>query len=164
MLVALWFALAPRSIYAFRGNGSNAFWRYNTAANTWATRRRPPPIPLVLEVPWPMTVRVHLRVSGHGRRTFWRYDTHRNTWRARATAPAGGLVRWGSPGLRRCRLHLRVPGSNRQPSGGMTLPATLWTVMTSAPGQCWRRRGAGLCRFGLHLCVPGEWHGCLLEV
>jgi hypothetical protein len=77
-----------RYVYAFRGNNSTTFWRYDTTSNSWATRTAAPNNvgaggALVYD-----GSRYIYAFRGNNRVTFWRYDTVGNSWAAMANALA----------------------------------------------------------------------------
>ena len=75
-------------IYVLAGAGSNQFYRYDTATNTWLQRANLPAAATPGAngaVVWAQGALYLL--SGNGA-TFYRYDPGANTWTARANAPA----------------------------------------------------------------------------
>ncbi len=89
---------ADSSLYALAGGGTNKFYRYYTASNTWLTRT---PTPANVGYGGSMAMddsRYIYAMRGAGTTDFWRFDTTANSWESRAPTPgnvgAGGFLRY----------------------------------------------------------------------
>ncbi|NLE95790.1 MAG: PQQ-like beta-propeller repeat protein [Dehalococcoidia bacterium] len=101
-------ALLQSSIafYAFRGNNTTDFWRYDSLSNEWTSMASAPGVVGAGGgLAFPRDNAIHenryiYALQGGGSSAFWRYDIVTNTWKSDMPAApgavnAGGYLRWG---------------------------------------------------------------------
>ncbi|MCK9356267.1 MAG: hypothetical protein M0R22_03835 [Dehalococcoidia bacterium] len=91
--------------YAFRGNNTADFWRYDSLSNQWiSTASAPGIVGAGGGLAFPRDNAIHenryiFALQGGNSNAFWRYDIVTDAWVAMAVAPglvnAGGYLRWG---------------------------------------------------------------------
>src|SRR4030042_21052 len=83
-------------IYAFKGNGTRTFWRYDIATNTWmALADAPQNVGAGGALAYDGSNYIYA-LAGGGNKYFWRYDIAANTWASLAltlySVNAGGAL------------------------------------------------------------------------
>jgi len=119
-------------IYAFRGGGSNAFWRYDIQGNIWTAMAN---APANVGSGGALTYdgSYIYAFGGSSTRTFWRYDIQANTWTTMTDAPAnvgsGGALTYDGNYVYAFR------GGTTKTFWRYDIQADTWTTRADAPAN-----------------------------
>jgi len=126
-----------RYVYAFRGNNTRTFWRYDTTTNTWLARANTPAggnVGAGGALAHDGSTYIYAFRGGGASAAFWRYDTTLNTWTARANAPAnvgaGGALAYDSLGY-----VYGFGGNGTAAFWRYDIPGNSWTSVANALGN-----------------------------
>jgi uncharacterized repeat protein (TIGR01451 family) len=123
-------------LYAFGGNDTTNFWRYNMAANTWDTMNGPPK--KIKEGGALATDGAYIYAlmgntgKGAARKYFNRYNPAANTWSTLASIPAE--TGWGAALTRIGNVIYAVPGNNKTGFYGYNIASNVWSTLAVVPG------------------------------
>ena len=142
-------------IYGLRGDGTNAFWRYDIDANTWLARANAPAnIKNGGALVWLNGYCYAL--GGNGTKNFWRYDPVANTWTATGVmASTPQNVKDGGALTTDGTYIYAFRGDAKPDFWRYDVAANTWSLMASAPANI-RAGGSLLYRGGYIYALRGD--------
>ncbi|OGN94727.1 MAG: hypothetical protein A2Y89_01260 [Chloroflexi bacterium RBG_13_51_18] len=130
-------------LYAFRGNGTKSFWRYDVSTNAWTP---------MADAPYSVGAGGALAFDGNnyiyalggsGTKYFWRYDITANTWSTLSYTPspvsAGGSLAFAGNYIYALR------GQNKTNFWRYNIAGGTWSSMASTPSGV---QGGGALAYG----------------
>jgi uncharacterized surface protein with fasciclin (FAS1) repeats len=158
----------PAYVYALRGNGATAFWRYDITANTWATMS---PVLGTINDGGAMVYTggdYIYALRGGLTRNFYRYSISGNSWSSMALAPAtvgaGGSLAFDGTyiyalrgGNTRNFWRYNIASNTWSSLGNIPRSAYSGAALTYAGGYVYGTRGATLKDFYRYNIGTGAW-------
>ena len=120
-------------LYAFRGNGTKTFWRYDIAADSWtALANAPQSVGAGGALAYDGNNYIYA-LGGSGTKYFWRYDITSNNWSVLHTTPysvsAGGALTFTGNYIYAFR------GNNKTSFWRYNISSDTWSSMANTPSS-----------------------------